>query len=710
MDTKRDILWRVYVSFIGIVLLCVFILGKAFYIQRFQGDHWRSMSDSMHQRIVELDADRGTIYSEDGQMLSTSLPQFDIYLDFQADGLRDKQGKVFRENIDSFAYAMATFFNDKTASRYKLELKEGYRKKSRYYALRKKMSFDEYKSFRQFPLVRLGRNKSGVIVEESSIRLSPFGLLANRTIGLSREHIASNGKIRKQNVGLEKSYDSLLTGQKGQRLVRYTSAGPIPLEGFETEPENGKDVFTTIDVNIQDIAENALLKQMESTESQYGTCMVMETKTGKLKAIANLGRRPDGSYWEDDNYALRVTEPGSTIKLVTLLAVLDKGTSKLTDLVDVGSEGHKVVGPRNINDAERSPKAVLTVKECFAHSSNVGMGWLANKAFAQNPVEFREYLHKYHMDVKSPVDLNNIPNPRLAPLARNSGGVMNMITMSFGYAVQVSPLQTLTLYNAVANNGKMMKPYLVNSIRQDGIVLRDFEPTVMEESIASPAVIDAAKQSMEAVITEGTGKYAFKDMNFPIAGKTGTAHVADGDTKYGHGVYQASFVGYFPANDPQYTCIVVIRSKPNAAIHYGGTLAGPVFREVATKLYAMYVPSKAPVLFASAKDSSAFYYAGATEDLKNVYGQMKMKFRDSTAGDWSSVMYARNDIQPVMRNKQLARREMPDVKGMGLRDALYLLETMGVKVSVTGRGKVKSQSLAPGSALRKGTTVVLELI
>src|SRR5690606_35761828 len=339
-----------------------------------------SMGDSMHQRIVELDADRGTIFSEDGQMLSTSLPEFDIYMDFQADGLRAKNGKVFHENIDSFAIAMSRYFGDKSTAQYKKELMAGYRKKSRYFLLKKKISFEEYKNFRQFPLVRLGRNKSGVIVEENSRRLMPFGLLANRTVGLSREHIASNGKVKKQNVGLEKSYDSLLTGQKGQRLGRYASGGVIPVEGFQIEPENGKDIFTTLDVNIQDITENALLKQMEATESLYGTCIVMETKTGKIKAIANLGRRPDGSYWEDDNYALRVTEPGSTIKLATLLAVLEKGTSKLSDLVEVGTAGRMVVGPRNINDAERSPKPVLTVKECFSHSSNVGMGKLAYKA------------------------------------------------------------------------------------------------------------------------------------------------------------------------------------------------------------------------------------------------------------------------------------------------------------------------------------------
>ena len=684
------------------------ILGKAFYIQRFQGEHWRSMNDSMHQRIVELDADRGTIYSEDGQMLSTSLPEFDIYLDFKADGLRDKNGKVFKENVDSFAIAMARYFGDKSTAQYKKELLEGYKKKSRYYSLKKKLSFEQYKNFRQFPLVKLGRNKSGVIVEESSIRLSPFGLLANRTIGLSREHIASNGKMKKQNVGLEKSYDTLLTGQKGQRLVRYAAGGAIPIEGYQVEPENGKDIFTTLDVNMQDIAENALLRTMETSQSLYGTCIVMETKTGKIKAIANLGRRPDGSYWEDDNYALRVTEPGSTIKLATLLAVLEKGSSKLDDLVEVGSAGHKVVGPRNINDAERAPKPVLSVRECFSHSSNVGMGTLAYKAFAQNPKEFREYLQRYHMDTRSPVDLSNIPRPQLSPLEKNKGGVMNMITMSFGYAIQVSPLHTLTLYNAVANNGKMMKPYLVNSIGQDGITIKQFEPTIMNESIAKPGVIAAAKESMEAVVTEGTGRIAFKDMPFAIAGKTGTAHVADGNIKYGAGVYQASFVGYFPANDPEYSCIVVIRTKPHAAIHYGGSLAGPVFKEVATKLYAMYVNQKSPNLYAAKKDSSTYFYAGNTNDIKNVYTTLNVDYTDSALkGNWSNVFAA--NYQPVIKTSTISKKVMPDVKGMGLKDALYLLESIGMKVSVKGKGKVVNQSIEAGSALSKEMKVVLEL-
>ncbi|MEO5562542.1 MAG: penicillin-binding protein, partial [Chitinophagaceae bacterium] len=574
--------------------------------------------------------------------------------------------------------------------------------------LKKKLSFEEYKAFRSFPLAKLSRNKSGVIVEESSKRLSPFGLLANRTIGLSREHISSSGKMRKMNVGLEKTYDSLLTGQKGQRLVRYVAGGAIPVDGFQVEPENGKDIFTTLDVNIQDIAENALLKMMDSVKPEYGTCIVMETKTGKIKAIANLGRRPDGTYWEDDNYALRVTEPGSTIKMVTLLSILDKGTSSLNDKVEVGSTGRMVVGPRMVTDAEQSPKAVLSVKECFAHSSNVGMSKLAYKAFAANPKEFREYLHRYHMDTRSAIDLSNVPKPQLAPLDKNSGGVMNMITMSFGYALQVSPLQTLTLYNAIANKGAMMKPYLVNSIRQDGIITRQFEPEVLEKNIAKPEVITAAQQSMEAVITEGTGRVAFRNMPFMVAGKTGTAHVADGNLKYYDMVYQASFVGYFPANDPQYSCIVVVRTRPHAALHYGGLIAAPVFREVATKVYAMYVDQKTPVMYAARKDSSNYFYAGNTNDIKNVFTTLKMPYTDSTVkGEWSNV-YAKN-YQAVIKTNAVSGKVMPNVRGMGLKDALYLLENIGLKVNIKGKGKVMNQSVAPGTALVKGTSVLLEL-
>jgi cell division protein FtsI (penicillin-binding protein 3) len=709
LEIKRDILWRVYLGFLGIVLVSCLVIGRAFYIQHFQGSFWRSMSDSLHQRIVPLDAERGTIYSEDGQMLSTSFPTFDIYIDFLAEGLREKNGKRFKENIDSFSLACAEFFEDKNRNAYKFDLLQAYKNKERYYLLKKKLSFEQYKIFREFPLARLGRNRSGLIAEVKSIRKNPYGLLANRTIGLSREYIASNGKIQNLNVGLENTYDSLLKGQTGSRLVRFIAGGAaMPVQGYEIEPENGKDIMTTIDVNIQDIAETALMNMLVQSESQYGTCIVMETKTGKIKAIANLGRRPDGNYWEDENYALLTTEPGSTMKLATLLSVLGEGNATINDMVDVGSTGNAFVGVRNVNDAERAPKPVMTLKECFAHSSNVGMSKMAYKTFSSQPDKFLKYLHRFRLDTFSGIDLKEKDRPRLPKFKRNNEGLHAMVTMSFGYALAISPMQTLMLYNAIANNGRMMKPYLVNSIQSSGIILRQFRPVVLEDKICKANVVKDAKQCMEAVVTEGTGKIVFKDLPFAVAGKTGTAHVAGGNIKYSDGVYQASFVGYFPAEQPQYSCIVVIKTKPHAPLHYGGQLAAPVFKEIATKLFAMYVEKKNASYTNLIKDSSAYYYAGYTTDIKNVLRTLKINYSDSVIkSNWSRVFD--NNYQPVIKGTMVRQRVMPDVRGMGLKDALYLLENMGLKVSTRGKGKVVNQSVQVGTVLSRGLTVYVEL-
>lgn len=709
MEIKRDILWRVYLGFLGIVLVGCLVLGRAFYIQHVQGSFWRSMSDSLHQRIVPLDAERGTIYSEDGQMLSTSFPTFDIYIDFAAEGLREKNGKRFKENIDSFAIACANFFGDKSKSAYKQELLKAYKNKDRYYLLKKKLSFEQYKIFREFPFARLGRNKSGLIAEVKSIRKNPYGLLANRTIGLSREYIASNGKIQNLNVGLENTYDSLLKGQTGSRLVRFIAGGAaMPVQGYEIEPENGKDIITTIDVNIQDIAETALMNMLVQSQSQYGTCIVMETRTGKIKAIANLGRRIDGTYWEDENYALLSTEPGSTIKLATLLSVLEEGEATINDMINVGTTGKAFVGVRNVNDAERAPKPLMTLQECFAHSSNVGMSTVAYKTFSSQPDKFLKYLHRFRLDTFSGIDLKEKDRPRIPKIKRNNEGLHAMVTMSFGYALAISPMQTLMLYNAIANKGKMMKPYLVNSVQNSGIVLRQFGPVVLDDAICKASVVKDAQKCMESVATEGTAKNVFNDLSFGVAGKTGTAHVAGGKIKYGDGVYQASFVGYFPTEHPQYSCIVVIKTKPHAPLHYGGQLAAPVFKEIATKLFAMYVEKKNASNTTLVKDSSAYYYAGNTSDIKNVFKTLRIIYRDSVIrSEWSTVHD--NNYRPVIKDAMVRKRVMPDVRGMGLKDALYLLENMGLKVSVSGKGKVINQSVQVGTVLFKGLTVFVEL-
>ena len=376
--------------------------------------------------------------------------------------------------------------------------------------------------------------------------------------------------------------------------------------------------------------------------------------------------------------------------------------------MEVGGAGRAQVGNKIVTDAERSPRPVLTVKECFAHSSNVGMSKLAYKAFAKRPAELKEYLHRFHLDVRVPVDLSNVPKPTMAPLDQKGSAEGNMLWMSFGYGLQVSPLHTLSLYNAIANNGTMMKPYLVQSVRHNGILVKQFEPVVLEKNICKPEVAEAARSAMEATVTDGTATRVFKGMPFAVAGKTGTAHVSDGPIKYAHGVYQATFVGYFPVDKPQYTCIVLIRTKPHAASHYGGTLAAPVFREIATKLYAMYVQRKTPTPYEAVKDSAAYFYAGAAEDIKKVLRSLQVPYTDSSVQEeWSNVIAGNR--QPLVMPLAIRKQVMPNVRGMGLKDALYLLENMGLKVSVRGRGKVAMQSISPGTQLAKGITVILEL-
>lgn len=656
-----------------------------------------------------MQAERGTIYSEEGDMLSTSVPYFDIYIDFGADGLREKKGIRFTTYVDSLSIALAGFFKDKKAAAYKKELQAGYRAKDRYYELRKNLTFEEYKTLRTFPLVNQGRNKSGFIAEVKNKRLNPFGLLANRTIGLSRDYINPDGKVVSQNVGLERTYDSLLKGDKGQRLVRFISGGAfIPVEGSEIEPQNGKDIITTIDVNTQDIAENALMKMMLENEADHGTCIVMETATGKIKAMANLGRRPDGGYWEDYNYALRATEPGSTMKLATLLSVLSEGKASINDPVQVGSTGSDYVGVRTVTDAEAQPKSVETIRECFAHSSNVGMSRIAYNTFAAQPDKFLHYLHKYHFDARSGIDLVGEERPVLPALKRNRGDLMDMVTMSFGYAIEVTPLQTLMLYNAIANNGKMMKPYLVNRIEDNGRVVKNFAPEVVEEKIAEDHVIKAAQQCMRAVTLEGTGRIVFKDAVYSSGGKTGTAHVAGKGVSYDDGVYQASYVGYFPFEKPQYSCIVVIRTKPHPKFHMGGQVAAPVVKEVADKLFATRNTQPAMAAAGVRKDSAGFYYAGDTKDVKQVLNTLAINYVDSAGNQGWSSMYSNNNT-PVVNTRYIAKNTMPNVKGMGLKDALYLLETMNMKVMAKGSGRVAVQSIEPGAAVSKNQLIKIEL-
>lgn len=705
MDVRSDILWRIYLCFLGMIVLGLFILGRAVYIQTVEGEYWEKMATKQHLKYIDTGAERGSIYSEDGNMLSTSIPVFDVYIDFAADGLREKNGKRFYENLDSLSYCLANQFQDETPEFYKNLLQKGYQKKSRYFSLKKRVSFGDYQALRNFPLVRQGKNKSGFIIDVRDNRVNPFGLLANRTIGLSRGDTS-------RNVGLERSYDSVLKGQPGQRLVRYMAGVYVPVDGAEIDPENGKDIVTTIDTYIQDVAENALMKMMVSNNSLHGTVIVMEVATGKIKAIANLGRRPDGEYLEDYNYGLgRSTEPGSVFKLATLLSLLEDKYVDTGTIVNCEG-GQKVFYGLRIKDSHLGT-GNLTVKEAFAQSSNVAFAKLADQYYHNQPQKWFNHLHKLRLDTVTGIDIVGAAAPYIKKPSSKYWSKTTIPYMAHGYEELVTPLHLLMLYNAVANNGKMMQPYLVNSIRELGVEVQKFEPQVLVEKIASEETIQKLKACLLAVVENphGTAR-SLKSNVYEFAGKTGTAVTAMDNRGYNKGskIYQSAFMGFFPYDNPKYSIAVVIQNSNESRLAYGGVVSGPVFKEVADKIFATKVAYQNAQQFEPTKDSSYYQFLGMRGDLNQILTTLKYSANNTSPPEtWGSTVFQNGTVASYTKNTNSSDNAVPDVIGMGLKDALYLLENAGLKVSVSGRGKVLYQSLVANSFFKKGESIKIQL-
>jgi len=707
MEIRNDILWRVYLCFICIVLLGVMVLGKAAYIQQVQGSYWRGMGDSAQMKFQLVEAERGSIYSEDGNMLSTSIPVFDVYVDFAAEGLREKQGKRFKDNIDSLSISLANLFKDKSSADYKKQMQLAYKNKDRYHSLRKKISFEEYRLMRDFPLVRMGRNKSGFIIEAKDKRINPYVLLANRTIGLSR----ADGK---KNVGLELTYDSLLRGFAGQRLVRYTAGSYLPVMGAELDPVNGKDIITTLDTYIQDVAQQALMKMMVGNNSNHGSVIVMETATGKIKAIANLGKQTDGSYLEDLNYGIgKATEPGSVFKLATLLSLLEDKHINMNSLVDC-EKGVKYFYGLRIKDSHLGA-GNITVKEAFLTSSNVAFAKLANQYYSAEPSKFIDHLYKFRLNEMTGIDIvATSGKPTIKSPANRSWSKTTLPYMAHGYEELVTPLHMLMLYNAVANNGKMMKPYLVNAIRDYGVDIQKIEPEVLVESICSEETIRQAKECLKAVVDSlhGTGHRILFDSAYSISGKTGTAVSALNNKGYNkeNKIYQSSFIGYFPSEKPQYTMAVVIQNSNESKKYYGAEVSGTVFKEISDRIYARFIANK-NMKHVSANDSALYSSTGMKNDLNAIFSFMHIDYKDSAKGGyWRTMQLQKNaaSLQQPMYAEE-SKKITPDVVGMGLKDAVYLLENKGFQVFISGRGKVVNQSMIAGTTFNKGQKISLLL-
>ncbi|MEP6926555.1 MAG: penicillin-binding protein [Ginsengibacter sp.] len=706
MDVKKDILWRVYLCFLGIIVLGIIVLGRAIYIQRVQGTYWKSISNTQQLKYIDVNAERGSIYSEDGNMLSTSIPVFDVYVDFNADGLREKDGKRFYDNLDSLSISLSALFKDASIASYRKLLVTAYKNHERYYALKKKISFEEYKSLRNFPLVKQGRNKSGFIIDVRDNRVNPYVLLANRTIGLSRGDTSKN-------VGLERSYDSLLKGQTGSRLMRYMAGAYVPVDGAEIEPENGKDIITTIDTYMQDVAENALMKMMVENSSLHGTCIVMETQTGKIKAIANLGQRPDKEYIEDYNYGLgKKTEPGSVFKLATLLSLLEDKYVDTGSIVDCEGGQKSFYGLR-IRDSHLGT-GEITVKEAFARSSNVAFAKLAEEYYHNQAKQFYDHLHHLRLDTITGIDIVGAAVPLIKKPGSKYWTKTTLPFMAHGYEELVTPLHLLMLYNAVGNNGKMMKPYLVNSIKEMGIEIKSFRPQVVVEKICSDETLGKLKSCLLAVIESehGTG-HLLKNKLYNFAGKTGTAVTAMDNRGYNKGskIYQSAFIGYFPAENPKYSIAVVIQNSNASKLAYGGVVSGPVFKEVADKIYAQKIGNESLNVLKDGIDSSSYRFSGLKTDLDKILNTFSYPLIDSAiVGLWrSAILYNGHAQSNSANNTAVPENKVPDVTGLGLKDAVYLLENLGLKVEAKGRGKVIYQSLAQNTDFHKGQSINLQL-
>lgn len=706
MDIKNDILWRVYLCFLCIAVLGICVIGKAAYIQYAQGEYWISVGDSLQLSYKPVSAERGSIYSEDGNILSTSVPIFDIYVDFAADGLRAKDGIRFKENLDSLSISLAALFQDKSANEYKKQLQKGYEKKERYHALKKKISFDEYRALREFPLVRLGRNKSGFIVETRDKRINPYVLMANRTIGLSR--LDSN-----KNVGLEKTFNYLLKGVSGQRLMRYSAGSYIPVEGAEVDPVNGKDIITTLDTYIQDFAEKALMDMLVSNNSLHGTAIVMETETGKIKAIANLGRQADGTYIEDLNYGVgKSTEPGSVFKLVTLYSLLKDKYVDVNTLVDCEG-GVKAFHGLRIRDSKKGA-GIITVKEAFLQSSNVAFAKLAYQYYQHQPEKFIQHISDLKLDTLTGIEIVASSGKPYIKKARSKGWSKTTIPyMAHGYEELLTPLHMVMFYNAVANNGRMMKPYLVNAIKEYGVEVQRFEPTAVVEQIADAETIAQMKECLKAVVdsVRGTGRRVLFDSAYSISGKTGTAVSAQDNRGYNKSskVYQASFMGFFPSEKPKYTIGVVIQNTRESKKVYGADVAGTVFKRIADHLYKRYLNTPLESVPMS-NDTLKHFASGKVFDFQNIFNFMEIPFKDSaTNGTWRKMSVQQQYAGLSAEQRVVDKKNTPNVEGLGLKDALEILESSGFRVVVSGRGKVATQSYAAGKPFLKGQQILLIL-
>lgn len=713
MDNRKNILSRTYLTYIFMCLFALGILYRICVIQFAEGDLWRAKAEAFTTKVEDMEAVRGNIFDANGALLATSLPYYEIAVDINAPGITEK---LYKANRDSLALMMSGLFHDKGPREYLKILNKARRDNDRYVLLKRNVSYKDLQTLKTFPIFRKGK-KGGLVTLQTNRRERPFQMLAGRTIGMSRMGVKP--------VGLEGAFDTVLMGVSGKRLMQKIAGDvwrPINDEN-EVEPKDGSDLYTTIDINLQDVATHALLKTLQANDASHGCAVLMEVKTGEIKAIANLTRSNNDtvSYNESFNYAIGYpTEPGSTFKLASLLAVIDEFGVSLDEKVNVGN-GECTYYNKTVKDAHAPESPVLTVQRVFETSSNVGVSKIITKYYSKNPQQFANKLNSFHLNKKLGLSIPGEGIPRIPQTKTKYWSGVTLPQLSYGYESLITPLQTLTLYNAVANGGRMVKPRFVKEIRRNGLVVKSFETEVLIEQFVKKETIRKAKKMLEGVVANGSGK-ALNITAFKVGGKTGTAQIAKigvkrvkGKSVYGDvgdRNYQASFVGYFPADNPLYTCIVVINS-PSNGVYYGAAVAGPVFKEIAEKVYSSSLNCITPInnkstLITNAPDvitarsNELAYAAKALSIPVQTKDSEKFVHRDKR----DSTRWSFSEINP---EAQLKKGIMPNLSGLSAKDALFLLENNGVNVRLQGFGSVKKQSVEAGQRFNRGNKITLTL-
>ncbi len=698
-NNKGDILWRIYLVYFLTVGFSVLIFLRVIYIQFAEGEHWREMARNSTMRYVNIDAIRGDILADDGRLLATSVPNYEIRMDLHQSVISDQ---VFSSGIDSLAFRLSRLFRDRSQQEYKRAITQARRNQDRYFLVKRNVNYRQLIEMRDFPIFRLGRFRGGLVVIEHNRREAPFKSLASRTIGYEREGVY---------VGLEGAYRQYLEGVHGKRLMQRISGGnwmPVNDEN-EIKSQNGQDIITTLNINMQDIVENALMKQLIRYQAQHGTAVIMEVKTGRVKAISNLTRNASGNYEESFNYAVgESAEPGSTFKLASMIVALEDGIVSPDDFIQT-HEGSIRYADRIMRDAREGGFGTITVKNAFEVSSNVAISKIINDTYGKNPGAFVNKLRNMGLDKPLGLEIRGEGIPYIPDPEHTSWSGVTLPWMSIGYGVSNTPLQTLTLYNAVANNGRMMKPIFVDEVRHTGKTIKKFEPQVLQRSIGSENTMKIIREMLEGVVKNGTARGIKSDV-YAIAGKTGTAQVANTRKGYrgAQGVaYRASFAGYFPADDPRYSMIVVIHN-PKGWVYSGSQVAAPVFREIADKVYATQLNVPANAIIHSEVASLPVVRAGEVGDIKSIYSIFDCNLVFNKKDNWVSASLHNTDTI-VLTGREFIPNLVPDVTGMGLRDALYILENSGLRVRFAGRGIVRTQSLRPGTRIHEGGVIFIQL-